>query len=273
MSLPINIEEILLGRIVEWERLEFKAGWNPLDVLHTMSAFANDFHNLGGGYLVIGIEEENGRPILPPVGLSPDSLDGIQKELLNLGYKIQPMYHPLCEPCEIDGKHVLLIRAPGGQTRPYKVPTGLGKECRDYRYYIRHHSMTVEARGSDLNELLALSNTVPFDDRFNQLAQLSDLQRELIVAHLKQIGSKLAAEAKTMELEALCRRMSIAGGSTEACYPQNVGLMFFNEAPEHFFKKTQIDIVEFPVCCGRRNFVKRRFAPFLRNPRANRGAC
>ena len=27
MALPINIDDILHGRTVEWERLEFKAGW------------------------------------------------------------------------------------------------------------------------------------------------------------------------------------------------------------------------------------------------------
>jgi len=28
MSLPVNIHEVLRGRPVEWERLEFKRGWN-----------------------------------------------------------------------------------------------------------------------------------------------------------------------------------------------------------------------------------------------------
>jgi len=63
---------------VEWERLEFKAGWNPKAVLHTMCAFANDFHNLGGGYIIIGVDEDNGRPILPPAGLPAMQLDAIQ---------------------------------------------------------------------------------------------------------------------------------------------------------------------------------------------------
>jgi ATP-dependent DNA helicase RecG len=40
---------VLQGCPVEWERLEFKRGWNPEAVLHTLYAFANDFHNLGGG--------------------------------------------------------------------------------------------------------------------------------------------------------------------------------------------------------------------------------
>ena len=50
MKLPINIKDLLTARTVEWERLEFKAGWNPKVVLHAMCAFANDFHNLGGGW-------------------------------------------------------------------------------------------------------------------------------------------------------------------------------------------------------------------------------
>ena len=28
MSLPININDLLHGKSVEWERLEFKTGWN-----------------------------------------------------------------------------------------------------------------------------------------------------------------------------------------------------------------------------------------------------
>jgi hypothetical protein len=50
MSLPVNIHKVLQDLPVEWERLEFKRGWNPEAILHTMCAFANDFHNLGGGY-------------------------------------------------------------------------------------------------------------------------------------------------------------------------------------------------------------------------------
>ena len=68
MPLPID-HEILKGRLVERERLEFKKGWNPEAVLHTLCAFANDFHNWGGGYIFIGIEAKQGRPILPPDGL------------------------------------------------------------------------------------------------------------------------------------------------------------------------------------------------------------
>ena len=51
-TLPINLHDLLIQRTIEGERVEYKAGWNPQSVLHTICAFANDFHNLGGGYLV-----------------------------------------------------------------------------------------------------------------------------------------------------------------------------------------------------------------------------
>ena len=31
MPLPLNINDLLTGQVVEWDRLEFKAGWNPLE--------------------------------------------------------------------------------------------------------------------------------------------------------------------------------------------------------------------------------------------------
>jgi ATP-dependent DNA helicase RecG len=49
MALPINIEDLVYGATVEWERLECKQGWNPEDIIHSACAFANDLHNWGGG--------------------------------------------------------------------------------------------------------------------------------------------------------------------------------------------------------------------------------
>ncbi|WP_412098487.1 helix-turn-helix domain-containing protein [Enterobacter sp.] len=69
-KLPINISDLLSKRTVESERIEYKSGWNPESILHSICAFANDFHNLGGGYIVIGVEENNGQPVLPPGGRS-----------------------------------------------------------------------------------------------------------------------------------------------------------------------------------------------------------
>ena len=47
MPIPVNINDLINGHTIEWERLEFKAAWNPEDVLHTTCAFANDLNNWG----------------------------------------------------------------------------------------------------------------------------------------------------------------------------------------------------------------------------------
>jgi ATP-dependent DNA helicase RecG len=38
MPLPINLQKVLAGETVEWEQLEFEAGWKPISVLHTLCA-------------------------------------------------------------------------------------------------------------------------------------------------------------------------------------------------------------------------------------------
>ena len=259
-KLPINVNHLLRQRTIEGERIEYKAGWNPQKVLHTICAFANDFHNLGGGYVVLGVEERDGRPVLPPKGLPPDSIDAIQKELLNLGNSaIQPYYHPLTGTYVIDGQTILVLWVPGGETRPYKAKTGFGKGRSEWAYFIRRHTSTVRARGRDERELLSLAATVPFDDRYRQTASLDDLSHRLIREFLRDIGSDLAAEADGLSIESLGQRLNIVGGPPEAIFPKNVGLLFFNDRPHDFFPATQIDVVWFPDGPGGDHFEEKEF--------------
>lgn len=73
-KLPINLFDLLRQRTVEGERIEYKAGWNPDATIRTLCAFANDFENLGGGYVVIGQDcDANGRPSFRPRAWPPTS--------------------------------------------------------------------------------------------------------------------------------------------------------------------------------------------------------
>ena len=260
-GLPININHLLRQRTIEGERVEYKAGWNPQKVLHTICAFANDFHNLGGGYVVVGVEEQNGRPILPPKGINPDAIDAIQNELLNLGHSaIQPHYHPLTATYNVDGRTILVLWAPGGETRPYKVKASLTTtRPEEWAYFIRKHSSTVRARGADERELLSLAATVPFDDRYRQTSSLEDLSLRLIEQFLRDVASDLASEAGELSMASLGQRMNIIGGPSEASFPKNVGLLFFNDRPHDFFPATQIDVVWFPEGAGGDRFEEKIF--------------
>ena len=109
MALPININDLITGQTVEWDRIEFKEGWNPEAVLHTMCAFANDINNWGGGYIITGIAEKDGMPIFPPKGLLANRVDKIQKEIIQLTHHIEPFYSPVTEPVMYQGKQILII--------------------------------------------------------------------------------------------------------------------------------------------------------------------
>ena len=247
-KLPINIKDLLSRRTIEDERIEFKESWNPEAVLHTLCAFANDFHNLGGGYVVIGVAEKDGLPQLPPKGLQPEQIDKIHRELLQLEkHDIVPAFHTLTATYNIQDKLILVLWAVGGEMRPYRAKKSLSGKNRDnWAYYIRQHSNTIEAKGEIEQELLALANKIPFDDRLCIFATLDDLEPHLMREFLTEIRSDLAQSAKHLSVEELAKRMNVVGGVPEALFPKNVGLLFFNSRPERFFPTTQIDVVYFP---------------------------
>jgi len=259
-KLPINLEDLLRQRTVEGERIEYKKGWNPDAIIRTICAFANDFENLGGGYIVIGQDcDDMGQPIFPPAGLRDNQLDKIQRELLSYCNLIQPPYFPILSIERFEERNLIVLWAPGGQTRPFKAPRAVTAKKREYRYYIRRYSNTIEARGDDERELISLAATVPFDDRFNQFASMEDVSRRLITEFLREVGSDLADEAGSLSIEALGRQMNVAGGPSESALPKNVGLLFFSEEPYRFFPATQIDVVWFPEGPGGDRFDEKSF--------------
>ncbi len=258
MALPVNIQELITRQTVEWERIEFKQGWNPKEVLHSICAFANDINNWGSGYIVIGIEEQDGRPVLPPVGIKPAKLDAFQKKLLNLCHLLKPHYFPLAEPILFQNKHLFIIWVPGGQNRPYQAPAALGKKS-EYAYYIRRFSNTVKAQPEDEKELISLTAAIPFDDRIHHQANLADLKLPLIQSFLHEIGSDLYTSAAEMPFEQLCWQMRIVDRIPEYLKPRNVGLLFFHDHPQTFIPLSQIEVVQFPTFPGDDNLSEKIF--------------
>jgi ATP-dependent DNA helicase RecG len=244
MTLPINVDDLITGQSIEWERLEFKEGWNPADILHTICAFANDINNWGGGYIVIGIKEENGRPLFPPKGLNPGEIDNIQIKLIEICHRITPHYFPLAVPVTYRGKHLLVLWVPGGDMRPYKAPENLGRTTQT-AYYVRRYSSTVKASHQEELRLMQLTAKIPFDDRINHHAFLEDLNLTLIKAFLKEINSDLYRSADSIPFDELCRQMQVVRGPVEYSKPVNCGLLFFNPEPHRFFKGARIEVVQY----------------------------
>ena len=254
MALPINVDDLIHQRKVERTRIEYKSDWNPEPVIHSVTAFANDFDNMGGGYILIGVEEVNGRPKLPLTGLDPDSIDTIQQDLLNKCNFIEPRCIPVIEPYTIDGKDILVLWIPGGEERPYKCPekiyTKKGGQKSPKAYYIRKGARTLKANAREEQELISLARDIPFDDRINYHAEIIDMKPALLADYLHVVGSDLYENALNRSVEELATDMQLVRGPSEYRKPLNVGLMFFNEHPEKFFSFAQIEVVDKPDPTG-----------------------
>lgn len=250
MAIPIDINKLLEENIVEWARIEFKEGWNPDTTLKTISAFANDIDNWGGGYIVIGAKECSGQISRPIKGIHSEDIDNIQKEILRYCKFLKPSYIPMLQPVTYEGANLLLIWVPGGFDRPYacpKVPTNKNSEK---VYYIRKLSSTIEATDLDFKELMSLAHNVPFDDRINLNSELNDLKHPIIRSYLASVNSALYESSNNMSIEELAKDLRIAGGPIEYFKPLNVGLLFFSDNPEKYFPYTRIEIVNIPDPTG-----------------------
>lgn len=246
MVLPINIEDLLGGQIVEDNRVEYKKGWNPDPIYRTICAFANDFDDICGGYIVVGVDEVNGRAVRPVAGIDINDVEPIEKTMVGFNNLITPYYQPRVFFEQVDGKTVIVIWVTAGERRPYKVPDMITAKEKKYNYYIRYNSSSIVAKGDYLAELMNMVNRVPFDDRGNVKAKPEDVSMLLIRDYLAETKSSLAREMEHLTAMQVLEQMNLLEGPAEQTRIKNVALMMFSYHPERFFPGTQIDIVFYP---------------------------
>lgn len=259
MSILINIEDLLSGQLVEGTRMEFKKGWNPKPIMRSVCAFANDFENEGSGYIIIGVEEIDGKPIRPVLGFNPDELEKVEKEIIAYGNHIKPSYLPRLSLEAVDNKHVLVIWVPAGSNRPYKVPDDVKAKHKTYNYRIRYRSNSIVPNQEQEIELLQLTAQVPFDDRPNTKASIEDLSHQLMRSHLRTTNSKLYAESKEMEVEELAEKMNLSQGANEHLFPKNIGLLMFSNETQKFFPSAVIEVVNYPYGLAGKQFEEKAY--------------
>lgn len=264
MSIPVNVNALIKNNVVESTRIEYKADFNPEPIIRTICAFANDIDNMGGGYIIVGIDEKDGVPSFPLKGIAPERLDGIMKKLRELCHHIEPLYEPVVEPIiyhdqtDNQDKHLLIIWVAGGYGRPYKAPKDVLSKGSPKYYYIRKFSSSVIPSRDEEKELFYVSSNIPFDDRPNLLAEVEDLDLNLMREHLKETKSDLYQYSLKMNLLELAKDMQLVSGPPEDLRPLNVGLLMFCAQPEKYFRYARIEIVDIPDPTGT-NMTERIF--------------
>ena len=248
--LPIKLEDLLYCRGIESERVEFKASWDPrttgVQVLKTICAFANDFHNLNGGYIVVGVGEQDGRAVMPPAGLTSSVLEDAQKWIRGNCERLDPTFRPILSPEVVNGRRILVIWVPASEVRPHRGPAGRGGQP---RFWVRLGAETVDAeqRGDTLRHFLEQTAKTPWDDRRAFDAQIEDLRETRVREFLRDIGSGLLDEP---DAGAVYRHMRITTRINQHEVPRNAGLLFFSNNPAQWYRGAKIEVVQFAADRG-----------------------
>ena len=252
--IPLKIDTLLEGQVVERNRVEYKEGWNPSDIIHTICAFANDYSNVNGGYLVIGVAETDGIPLLPPKGIEKDRIDMIQKEIFQYCNMIEPRYIPMIEVVDFhnQGIHLLYLKCSPGDAGPYQAPADVYskknseiKSDKTMKYWIRPASLMTAAKKDEIAELFEKFNAIPYDDRVNRLASKDNIRRAYIEDFLRESDSTLSNDLNSYTIEDLLISVEVANEMDTKLAIRNVGLMMFADSPDRFIPGAQIDLVRF----------------------------
>ena len=268
--IPLKLETLLKGRVVEQDRIEYKRGWNPSEIIRTICAFANDFPNVNGGYIVIGIDSEDGIPVLPPLGIPKEQLDSVQQQIFQYCNMIQPRYVPKIEVVDYreSGTFLLYLRCSAGEGGPYQSPAevysdkkGNEKADRNMRYWIRVGSVTASAKQDELSELFDKFNAVPYDDRVNRRATVDDIRRGYLEDFLRESNSSLVSELKKNNIDDLLVALEVANETDTDLAIRNIGVLMFADKPHKLIPGAQIDLVRFhsPEAEGADDFTERIF--------------
>lgn len=172
------------------------------------------------------------------------------KELVGYCHCIEPLFYPVVEAIEYKGKYLIVIWVAGGYGRPYKASKDVFTDKSSKYYYIRKFSSTLVASHNEEKELLYISSDIPFDDRPNLEADISDLDLGLMREHLKEINSDLYQYSIKKDILDLAKDLQLVEGPPENLKPLNVGILMFSENPQKYFRYARIEVVYIPDNTG-----------------------
>lgn len=257
-GLPINLEDLIHQRTIENERIEYKAAWNQAakdSITRTICAFANDFLNTNGGYIIIGMEAEKGKPDLPPRGLQDQDPDHMQNDIIGTCKgNIIPEYLPSIFIETFQGKEIMILWCPAGETRPYQAPLRRGE---GKAYWIRPAGSTIQAKGDLLNRLFEQTGKTPYDDRRSLTGKIEDISPVLVNKFLTEIRSSIPN--LQIPIEEIYENLRLTVRLNDHKAPRNAALLFFNHDPEKFFRSAHIDVVQFVDDAGGDLIEEREF--------------
>lgn len=157
----------------ESEKVEWKEKGDDKEVVKsivkTISAFANDIANVGGGYVVCGakeIKDDYGFPKVEYTGLAANKLREIEGKVREqctnrISPSVAPIIQVIDNPLDKETKILVFIIIATTKAHTYR-------DDETVKYYVRVGRETIEARNGVLTQLLTSKQEIePFDKRAN----------------------------------------------------------------------------------------------------------
>ncbi len=227
----------------ESEQVEWKKGVADIDeVVKTLSAFANDLANVGGGYLACGVAEgkdEYGYVVADKVGLTHSELEEIKGEVLT---RCRDLVSPAITPqvFEVEAK------SPSRRILVFVQPTTLKAHTFTNRKdekgcFIRNARETIEAKNGILLELLSLRGEVPpWDLQPVEAATSNDIDLVVLREVLNRI-KRVPEDAKvdvflsdTRPINALIPPLMVKEPLTGILRPRRFAMLLFGREVQRF---------------------------------------
>lgn len=236
----IDLDQIAVR---ESEQIEWKENVADVDnVVQTLSAFANDLANLGGGYVVCGAREQKnqfGFPELVRTGLTANKLKEIEGQVLQrCRDRVSPPLAPLVQEiaCQDPSRRMLIFIQPS---------TGSAHSVRSgddgAKHWVRIGRETREARNGILRELLVRKGAqLSWDRRLCEGATANDLdllslrdglQRMRVFSADRGVEPYLSDET---QLSAMVPPLFGREPLTGILRPRNFAVLLFGREPQRF---------------------------------------
>jgi predicted HTH transcriptional regulator len=238
MEFNIDLKELFQR---ESERVEWKENGNDISIVNsivkTISAFANDLANFGGGYVICGAKEtkdEFGFPKVLYTGLSANKLKEIEGKVMQhcrefVSPSIVPLVHELENPEDKSTRILVFIVLASSDAHTYR-------DGNTVKYYVRISRETREARNGVLSQLLIKKQKIEyFDKRVNSKATESDIDVLLFRDSIQEMG--LLHAGKSLEdyfsdreqIAELVPPLFVRNNLTGLLQPRNFALLMFGK--------------------------------------------
>lgn len=228
----------------ESEQIEWKENVADIDdVVATLSAFANDLQNLGGGYVVCGAREdkdEHGFPRLLRTGLGASRLKEVEGIVLTrCRERVFPQITPLVDELVVENdpeRRILVFTQPAtGHAHTFRRGDGAGK------HHVRVGRSTLEARNGILRDLLVRKGDLePWDRRpcigatendLDLIALRDALQQMKVFSSERGLEPFLSSEA---QLNPFVPPLFAKDPLTGILRPRNFAMVLFGREPQRF---------------------------------------